>query len=103
MKKAVVMVRKVLQPFIFSDGLHIPPGNVVCVPQAAMMEDPALYEHSKEFKGFRFANVEASGANNSKTRFSHPTSQFTFWGGLGRAWYVCNKKSLKLLLTQLTC
>ena len=77
--------RKVLSPFTFSDGVHVPSGNWVCVPQQALMQDPANYPDPMTFDGFRFANGK-DGNTTSESRFSHPSWRFPFWGSVKQAW-----------------
>ncbi|KAL9134458.1 MAG: hypothetical protein Q9175_004360, partial [Cornicularia normoerica] len=76
--------RKVLSPFTFSDGVHVPSGNWVCVPQQALMQDPAIYPDPMIFDGFRFANGKDGNAT-SDSRFSHPSWRFPFWGSVKQA------------------
>lgn len=73
--------RKVIRPYTFSDGSHVPTGNWVCIPQRAIQRDPALYERSTEFDGFRFIQ------DNSKAKaFIDIDSSFPFWGMGRSAW-----------------
>ena len=83
--RAVAMNRKVMTPFVFSDGTHIPAGNVVCVPQQAMMQDPNNYPNPLEFQGFRFVTWH-DGIPTSTSRLSHPGPLFPFWGSVSHAW-----------------
>lgn len=43
-----------LQPFHFSDGYRVEPGEWVCTPPKAMSRDPKYYSQPLEFHGFRF-------------------------------------------------
>lgn len=81
------MNRKVMAPFVFSDGTYVPAGNTVCVPQQAVMQDPKVYNNPLEFQGFRFV-TQRDGVNTSTSRLSHPSQHFPFWGAVGRAWCV---------------
>ncbi|RAK94386.1 cytochrome P450 [Aspergillus costaricaensis CBS 115574] len=54
---AITARRKALTPFTFSDGLRVDRGDWVCIPQRAMMRDPARYSHAEQFDGFRFARA----------------------------------------------
>ncbi|KAI9814562.1 MAG: hypothetical protein M1827_003117 [Pycnora praestabilis] len=76
--------RKILSPFTFKDGTHIPTGNWACVPQQALMQDPANYPDSTTFNGFRFVN-DKGVTKGSDSRFSHPSWLFTFWGSVKQA------------------
>ncbi|KAL9077853.1 MAG: hypothetical protein Q9157_003230 [Trypethelium eluteriae] len=79
------MPRKVLSPFTFSNGTHVPPDNWIVVPQKAQMTDSANYDDAETFHGFRFASQGSEGTR-SESRFSHPSWQFPFWGSVKQAW-----------------
>ncbi|KAI9659175.1 MAG: hypothetical protein M1831_003757 [Alyxoria varia] len=56
--QAGTMDRKAMKDFTFSDGTHVPAGNLVCVPQNAMMLDPDRFVNAESFRGFRFVATE---------------------------------------------
>ena len=76
-----------MTPFVFSDGTRVPAGNIVCVPQQALMLDPNHYDKPCEFQGFRYVS-RRDGVDTSTSRLSHPSPVFPFWGPADRAWYV---------------
>jgi len=85
----VVMVRLVLRPFTFSNGVTIPAGNLVSIPSRAAHADERIFENPNEFDGFRFANLRKSeGGDITGSRcqaVSVSSENLTF--GLGRhAW-----------------
>ncbi|KAI4213103.1 MAG: hypothetical protein LQ351_004257 [Letrouitia transgressa] len=82
---SLTMQRKAIQDYTFSDGTFVPAGNGVCVPQEALMHDPAVYPSPTEFNGYRFVTKEA-GVLRSSSKFTHPSWSFPFWGAVGRAW-----------------
>ena len=98
----VSIQRKALQPYTFSDGAYIPAGNLVCVPQAAIMLDPNNYTAAGTFDGFRFVKDDQNRTNKSdetdqksvtreeeaRTKFTDVDWKFPFWGASKRAWYV---------------
>lgn len=45
---------KILKDFTFSDGGHVPAGNMTCVPQQVVMRDAKYYERPHEVLPFRF-------------------------------------------------
>lgn len=80
--------RKVLSPFVFSDGTTIFPGDVACVPSQAMMRDEDFYQDSTTFSPWRFMEdirKGDSGVNGSQSvnRFTDTDFTYPFWG-LGR-------------------
>ncbi|KAM5452555.1 hypothetical protein MaudCBS49596_003373 [Microsporum audouinii] len=48
--------RQALQPFTFSDGLHIRKGEWVCVPHRSMMRDEKYFTNAMQFDRLRFLN-----------------------------------------------
>lgn len=82
--QTVAMSRRVMTPFVFSDGTRVPVGNVVCVPQHAVMQDSQHYPDPLEFQGFRYV-TRRDGIDRSKSRLSHPSLTFPFWGPASHA------------------
>ena len=84
--------RKAIAPFTFSNGLHVPQGNWVCVPQRALMRDPKHYAHPMAFNGFRFARNRHEGfSDNDKdkpSKFTDVDHSFPIWGAGKLAWFV---------------
>ena len=82
-----------MSSFTFADGTHVPEGNLICVPQQAVMQDPAIYTDPTVFHPFRFV-TSTNGTAKSEARFSHPSRAFPFWGAVGRAWSVTTLECL---------
>ena len=76
--------RKVLQPFVFSDGTPLFEGDVACVPLQAIMRDPVYYQDSSRFDGFRFVNKDGHG---NSSRFTDTSFKYPLWGLGKRGWY----------------
>ena len=82
------MARLALRPFTFSNGMTIPAGTLVALPQGAIHTDGDIYANSDQFDGFRFSKVrdmegKAAGAGCPATATSPEHLAF----GLGRhAW-----------------
>lgn len=53
--------RKVLKPFKFSDGTHILPGDVACVPSQAIMRDEQIYSNQTVFWPERYLTLDVDG------------------------------------------
>jgi cytochrome P450 len=83
---AVTIQRKVLQPFTFSGGTHVPVGNIICVPQDALMRDPKYYENPQTFDGFRFVVPEDLEPDKPQLKYTDITTGFPFWGTPNKAW-----------------
>ncbi|KAH9043926.1 cytochrome P450 [Lactarius pseudohatsudake] len=56
----VVLVRKALRPFTFSNGITVPAGTYVAAPVGAIHTDEEVYTNPDEFDGFRFARLRES-------------------------------------------
>lgn len=82
-----LMLKKVMTPFTFSDGTHVPADNWIVVPQQVQMKDSANYADPEPFNGYRFVK---SGLEDtaSDSRLSHPSWRFPFWGSVKQAWSV---------------
>ncbi|OOF93346.1 hypothetical protein ASPCADRAFT_516985 [Aspergillus carbonarius ITEM 5010] len=101
---ALTVQRMALAPYTFSDGTHVPAGNLVAVPQAAVMQDPRSYPDPMEFNPYRFVAVDGTDGSMrafpkyTDVRWNHP-----YWGSAKRAcpgrWYV--SRTLKQILAHL--
>ncbi len=81
----VSVQRKALKPFTFQDGSHVPAGNILCVPQAAVMRDEKFYHNPTEFNGFRFVTSE-EGITRSLPKFTDVSTSYPLWGASKKAW-----------------
>ncbi|CAA7260277.1 unnamed protein product [Cyclocybe aegerita] len=63
---AVLMNRKVLRDFTFSNGVVVPAGTHLAVAVRSMHFDEALYENPDTFDGFRFMSMGQEGGDTSK-------------------------------------
>ncbi|CAA7268009.1 unnamed protein product [Cyclocybe aegerita] len=81
----VTMIRKTLQPFMFSDGTTLPTGTVLCVASDARHLDPHLSSSSSSssspevFDGFRHSRLYEHHYGDSSPSFTTPTSGAS-WG-----------------------
>ncbi|KAL8627625.1 hypothetical protein Q9189_006682 [Teloschistes chrysophthalmus] len=78
----VSVPRRVMSPYISPDGVNVPTGNWVAVPQLPLMRDPKLWSGGSAFNGFRFVDSDGS----SSSRFTHPSLDFPYWGSVRHAW-----------------
>lgn len=77
--------RKALKPFTFSDGSHVPAGNLVAVPQRVVMRDPARYENPDTFNPYRYMQ-NSNNPDAPTTKFADVNWNYTFWGSPRKAW-----------------
>jgi cytochrome P450 len=89
---AISVRRKVMQPFTFKDGIHIPAGDVLCVPMNAIMRDEALYPDAERFSARRFLESISQSEEDRKntvknmSRFTDSDFRYPLWGLGGHAW-----------------
>lgn len=81
----VSVQRKVLKDFTFADGTHVPAGNVICVPQQAVMRDSKYYDRPDDFLPFRFAKEHGVG-NDATQKFTDLKPHFFLWGATAKPW-----------------
>lgn len=83
----VSVQRKVLKDFKFSDGSVVPAGNVICVPQQAVMRDPELYYRPNEFLPNRFVKEYGDGQDDGAIqKFTDLKPHFYLWGATAKPW-----------------
>ncbi|KAF7884731.1 uncharacterized protein EAF02_005067 [Botrytis sinoallii] len=75
--------RKVLQPFTFSDGTCLLPGDVACIPLQAIMRDSTYYSDSLTFNAFRFIDENRT---KNLSNFVDTSSTYPLWGLGKHAW-----------------
>ncbi|KAM0801452.1 cytochrome P450 [Usnea florida] len=74
--------RTVMVPYTSSDGYHVPVGNWLAIPQISLMRDESIWPRAMTFEAFRFVD-EDNGT--SKSRLTHPSYEFPFWGSIQHA------------------
>ncbi|KAJ8519804.1 hypothetical protein ONZ45_g3285 [Pleurotus djamor] len=79
---AIIMIRKVLKSYQFSDGTEVPVGTTVAVPLAAMHTDENYYQNAADFDGFRFAGSRSASASMTASTKSYLT--------FGRGKHTCD-------------
>ena len=75
--------RTVMVPYTSPDGYHVPVGNWIAIPQISLMRDESIWPRAMTFEAFRFVD-EDNGT--SKSRLTHPSYEFPFWGSIQHAW-----------------
>jgi hypothetical protein len=74
-----------MHPYTMPGGGHVPVGNWLAIPQLPLMRDEAIWPRGKQFEGFRFVE-ENETKGISKSRLTHPSHEFPFWGSIKHAW-----------------
>lgn len=77
------MQRKAIKSFTFSDGVHVPAGNLIAIPQREIMRDPNLYSTPEIFDPCRFMSVSEKDA---VVKYTDVKWGYTFWGSPRKAW-----------------
>ncbi|KAI1633648.1 cytochrome P450 [Biscogniauxia mediterranea] len=88
---ALAVQRKAIRPFKLSDGTTIPAGNLVAVPQHAMMRDAEQYPDPELFNPRRYY-VEGDVDSVPVQKFTDVNMQYPFWGAPAKPcpgrWYA---------------
>ncbi|KAF2691972.1 cytochrome P450 [Lentithecium fluviatile CBS 122367] len=99
---ALSIQRKVLQPFQLPSGARIPAGNLVAVPQQAVLRNEHLYPEPESFNPFRYLPQDKNSQGDEPTiRYTDVTSSFPYWGSTRKPcpgrWYVSETMKLAIL------
>ncbi|KAF8897197.1 cytochrome P450 [Infundibulicybe gibba] len=78
---ALVMNRKVLKDFTFSDGTLVPAGNFVSVASFATHHNKEYYKNPYEFDGFRFSRLREDQGEGTKHQTVFLSSENVMFGG----------------------
>ena len=73
-----------MSPYTSPDDVVVPEGNWVAIPQYTLMRDPKVWAGGAQFSGFRFVDEHGQ----SRSRFTHPSHEFPYWGSIKHAWFV---------------
>jgi hypothetical protein len=85
----VSVQRKVLRPFDLPSGAHIPVGNLIAVPQHALLRNDEIYPDANHFNPFRFIHgPEGSISNTIRTRYTDVNDAYPYWGSPRKPWQV---------------
>jgi len=77
---ALVMLRKTLKDFTFSDGTTIPAGNTVAVPLLSLHQDEGNYTDASKFDGFRFERMSDQEGERVKNQFDTIETNYFLFG-----------------------
>lgn len=88
--------RSALKPFTLSNGTTLDPGDWLCTPVRAIMQNPKDYPEPLAFNGFRFVDPEvlenATGEFKSlqpkPSKLVDVDNSWHVWGTGRMAWYV---------------
>lgn len=93
--------RMALKAFTFSDGSHVPAGNLVAVPQHAVMRDDRIYSEPDRFDGHRFYTSNADVETSPSIKYTDVKWEFPYWGAPNHAcpgrWYASDLQKLVLV------
>jgi cytochrome P450 len=86
-KLVVSFQRKVLQLFELPDGGMIPAGNLIAVPQQAILMDSAIYPAAEHFDPYRhFPEQNHRQGEAVTTRFTDVSITYPYWGSPRKPW-----------------
>lgn len=85
---SVSIQRKVLEPFDLPSGAHIPVGNLIAVPQNAILRNGDIYPNPEHFDPFRyFPNEEQRQLRKDfRTKYTDVSVEFPYWGSTKKPW-----------------
>ncbi|KAF8637704.1 hypothetical protein AX16_010779 [Volvariella volvacea WC 439] len=78
---AVVMFRKALKDFTFSDGTTVPAGHYTAACQLAAHYDPDYYEDPQSFRGFRYSDMRQEDGESLKHQVTNLSVDWLNFGG----------------------
>ena len=83
------LTRLALHPFTFSNGVTVPAGTIIAVPNGAVHKDGENYPNPEEFDGFRFAKLrERDGVDVTRHQALSTSADHLTFGYGRRAWCV---------------
>ncbi|KAE9983849.1 hypothetical protein EG328_009463 [Venturia inaequalis] len=84
---AISIVRRTMNPVTLSDGLHVPVGNWMGIPQDGILRDESFYPNADCFQADRFVESQNNPPSDHKgvRRFTFPGLSFPFWGSTKQA------------------
>lgn len=67
-----VTVQRIVQhkPFTFHDGLTLPVGTRMAIPNRAYLKDPTFFENPEDFDIYRFMKSQTALDNDKRTKSS---------------------------------
>ncbi|KAF8844182.1 cytochrome P450 [Paxillus ammoniavirescens] len=77
---AVVMTRKAMKDFTFSDGTVLPNGTIVTIASQATHLDNGIYENAEKFDPFRFSNMRDEDGDGAKHSFVSTNPECLMFG-----------------------
>ncbi|ORY17075.1 cytochrome P450 [Clohesyomyces aquaticus] len=103
---ALSIQRKVMVPFKLSSGIYIPAGNLIAVPQQAILRNGNVYPNPEQFDAMRFLpKDDRQRYEGATTKFTDVDHAYPYWGSPKKAcpgrWYVSS--TLKQALVFLIC
>ncbi|KAF2464155.1 cytochrome P450 [Lindgomyces ingoldianus] len=99
---ALSIQKKVMQPFDLPSGARIPAGNLVAVPQQAILRNEHLYPDPESFNPFRYLSPPGQPqAKDFTTRYTDVNTSYPYWGSPRKPcpgrWYVSETMKLAIL------
>ena len=81
----VVMLRHVIRPYTFSNGVTLPEGATVTAPIGAIHMDDGIYPNAETFDGFRFSRMREQ-AESARLHAANTSSEFLYFSHGRHAW-----------------
>ena len=79
--------RKVVQPFTFSNGITVTPGETLAAPVGAIHFDDSVYDDALTFNAFRFSKMREMEGESAKVHSVNTGTEFLTFGHGEHAWF----------------
>ena len=76
-----------MQPFTFSNGTTVTPGETLACPVGAIHRDDTIYDRAQEFDAFRFSKMRETSGECAKVHSVNTGTEFLTFGHGEHAWY----------------
>src|SRR4051812_33829766 len=75
-----------MKSFAFSSGIYVPEGNLIAVPQEAVMKNGDLFPDPESFRPERY--LPAQKKSQATEKFTDVNYSYPYWGSPRKAWSV---------------
>lgn len=82
-------------PFKLSSGIYIPAGNLIAVPQQAILRNRDAYPNPEHFDPMRFlTKSDRQRSEGATTKFTDVDYAYPYWGSPKKAWFVTHTTAI---------
>ena len=77
-----------MEPFTFSNGVTVHPGETLASPVGAIHFDNSVYDDATTFNAFRFSKMRELEGESAKVHSVNTGTEFLTFGHGEHAWYT---------------